>query len=316
MQATLCAQATQDELIIDSTRSGAAWTYANVSGNTWRLSEPVAMQVVPYNGLDQPEQDTWANGDAYQVVSLPTVYLADVELAGVAYPPSPDGGQTWASITISHVSVPQSGLYQSVIIGGGVITSESRIIPTTAVAGHTQAMTENELNCDLGMVSSPTSNTQPPFVKGGIMRITMPNIVHPQISTGIGIETSAIVAGGELSLTGGQVDDVYIESGAQIDIGLNVVTGGNTISWGPGILNVSAPGNLFVNGTAASHLLNATIQVNFLGTACAITDAGAVSCGRPITAAAIDAPAIADGGFGGGAFSPAGASITTTSSPF
>lgn len=77
LQASIGSAVSAAEFGDNTTHASYAWTYNQVSGNTWYYSQPFAPITLPFLDVLTPpaEVDTWANGDSVKVYGLPTIDL-------------------------------------------------------------------------------------------------------------------------------------------------------------------------------------------------------------------------------------------------
>lgn len=311
LQFNLCAGAAVDLYVLNTTRGSGAWIDANVAGTTWKLSQPLPTFSIPWNGVDPPEDDTWTNGDSYVVQSFPGAFLP--VQAGTLNDAS---GATAAGVYIQHLRNKTTGAASRMTGFGSstpVFLVESRIDRLINLEGTWEGLNSDATN-------SVTMSHANAFF--GDVAGWKAGIIRQGVASGVSmfLEAGTIVTGSpgtDLNVFNGQLNDVFIDTGVNINL-----TGANTANtytgnsdpfiWGPGGVDALAPANLFINAnTAAPTLLMGSIGMDALSTACTQTNAApsVVNCGVTISAANIDA----NSGF---MVNPAGISISTLSSPF
>lgn len=80
LEATFPSGVTQDAFVVNSTHASGAWTYKQVTGNEYEVSQPLTRAATPwtFTELVPSEVDTWANGDTvtlYAPVKLNIDYV-------------------------------------------------------------------------------------------------------------------------------------------------------------------------------------------------------------------------------------------------
>lgn len=318
LTATLCAGASINNLIVNTTHPSRAWVDSLVSGNSWVISNPTTSISIPWNGGDQNEVNSWANGDSYTVSSLCQTRIGSIRPISGTYIAS-----TIPGVYITNIDVlPPAGAGQGglPVAAGAIYLNESVIDAYLLVDSQALSNEPTVFNSVANYSVSTSGNgsiTNEFGWKGGILR----QQVFASTAS-MYIENGTYVEGAGITILNGIMRDVYVGAGAYIQmLGRAGVTnygfgGGGQGVWGPGQFELSAPGNVAVASGAADFANVTTMTLNWLPTACAMAaDGGAPQCGRTLNASNLDL-SIADGGFGGFAWSPAGATITTATSPF
>jgi len=316
---TLCAGLQPYDFVLNTSNGSAAYTFKNVSGNTWSISQPLLTYTVPWNGVDVAEDDTWANGNSYVVERFPSVNLAFVQsyMAHSTTAPNPIHSSYVYHLNPLQISGQRNTLFAS----------------STTVTFFVESKVDAYLDLGLyaaGLNSVASGSIESQSVTGNAASGAgwKAGIVQQDISTSVSstFEADAIVTG-----TAGLWDFDAQINGVYIDTGEFLVLTGNSIGfpypglaapfvWGPGVFSVDPPGTYLINeATAAPTLLLSAgnLQLNGLSTGCSATNAKPAvwNCGITLSGANIDA-AVGAAGFGGAAIDPIGAAITTLSSPF
>ena len=318
LQATFPAGVVSHLLVVNSTHASRAWTYAQVSGNTYSISQPLTA-FVPGTTFNPSEVDTWANTDSvtlYQPVSVNLVQFKPQLLEGGGG----GGSLAYASGYVYNIKIfqPTGGEFTRLGSTVGMIESSSARGVTWDVASQTSALgVLPNVNDDfIGAIGIGTLAAKPSIdattgIYGGLIEFNgyavgvyfdFDVIMHFGISAAwSNIGTAEVDSGGTLTVYGGPVD-------------LQRNKSGSNILWGAGTLNVTGGANfVYPSGAnqAAASLKISTLQINGGTTACSVgTGASAAwNCGITVTAAHLDA-AVGSAGFGGVAYNPGGGSIT------
>jgi hypothetical protein len=306
LTATLCSGTIQDAVVVNATTNSRARVFAAVGGGAWALSQPLAPIAVPWNGSDPHEDDTWSNGQLYTVYAIPAVLVArvtsataDLNTNSVAYIEDIDlvGPSASSVVLLENIALLES--------------TADRYVQLMSVGAVPESFAINSVsNLAITGAASPANFSEPAW-KGGIIRQSFSSAFS------ITLEGGVILSGAGAIDFNGQVNDVDIESGATLYMRGEGFAGtypgqAHAFVWGAGTMDVDAPASLFVNSASATtSMLVSTLQLNGLSTACSAsnTSSPTMTCALPVTAASLDA-------HGGALFSPTGASITTTTSPF
>jgi hypothetical protein len=320
LQANLGASGAIDQLLINTTRaSSRAWVYKLVSGTTFSISQPLAVQTPPLNyatGIGSAENNAWANGDTVTLNTLSAVNLADVEPILTDLAPS---FTRQLYITSLKVFDPSSNDFLTVnqnvklfdvlsARGLGVFSAANTF---TASGAYNVDLKSNFVKpaCGgpfafVGGIASGSTTEGCTFVfDGDTILNTSPVVTGLDNTTPTFFNLAFIESGKVLGPQGGVVA-----------VASEFVTGGPII-WGPGAVRVSANAHLRypagANQAVAVFIHTGAFQVNGATTACSHTSAApdVVNCGITVSAANLDAAAGA-AGFGGNAFLPGGASIS------
>lgn len=315
LQFDLCVGAAPYLFVLNTTRSSGAWINANVAGNTWSLGQPLPSPwPVPWNATDPPEDDTWANGDSYVVQSYPDVFLpvqagtVNDEGSGVAFATYQQHLHNRSSFPFGKTTSP---------ISTELFFVESRVDRLVLLSGLTQGLNAAATDGLINVYGGATTAS----VAGWKAGIINQQVNGSPLEAGVSmyLEAGVIVKGGPfLTNVVGQFNDVYIDTGVVISCtgacSANTYAGNTApFIWGPGTVNVNAPGSLFIvaNTATPTLLTSGGVELDALPTACSQTNAApsVVNCGVTISGANVDAN-------GGILLNPAGASYATLSSPF
>src|SRR5579883_2268722 len=134
------------EFIVNSTHASSAWTYKNVAGAVWSLSQPLTTPAVPMT-LFPTENNSWANSDNVTVETFPTVDLVDVEPILADF-----NGSFNNVLTVSHVTVldPNGTASDGMHVGAHVQFQESSIQrEILGNGGILQDLQRGFVNCDM-----------------------------------------------------------------------------------------------------------------------------------------------------------------------
>jgi hypothetical protein len=297
------------QLVVNTTHASRAWTYLLSSGSIYKMTQPEAPITVP--GGCGAEVDTWTNGDSVTVYAPVQVNISSTNYIQNDF----NGGFNNNQIYLYNISVNDFGASGINSQLTGSIASESLVVRGFGVGGPFDAVTTS--NCNSFFVNAvnafSTRGGNISFSAGALLGVsTLSNVAlsGDVISAGTS-SLSGTIRGGASSSTG-----VYIESAKILSL-TGSVSGVSTIWWGPGTLNVSGSGRLQYTANAATNLLVTTLQLNGVSTGHSINTAANVDtpCGGiSLTAANLDtavSATCATTGFGGLAFNPGGASITT-----
>jgi hypothetical protein len=291
------------QLIVNSLHSSRAWTYANVSGNTWKISQPLAPVSIPFSSYAPAEVDTWTNGDPVTVYTPVSAYVV------AASPMATDDNSSFNAKTFLYqlnISDPNSTGFDSLTIGLNTVLAESssqraldvRQGPPTVNNGGAvntylaSGMTGGSVN-HIPQFGAPQQTDW--FISGGVFN---PIGFEARI-LGANLDADVILAGpATISIGAGQMGFVYIETSKTLDFidGIDAVTGpyGNeTKFWGPGGLALTYTARL--NYTAGASQAAATfansggITLNSQSLGCvAKPSSSTITCNTSITAANLD----------------------------
>lgn len=305
------------QLVVNSTHPSRAWAYKLSSGAIYSMTEPETPVVIPSSQFAcASEVDTWTNGDSVVVYQPVKINIAAVSPIFEGF------GTNNAPVYIYNIAIADLAAAANITAISGSVLWESSISKQMAA---TPALSPQPLTqCNAFMssnvssfISSTGGSTPPLFFKAGAMTgvnsLTNTGFFDDIIlagQTGIGSSFSGGSGAGAFVAVG-----IYIETAKTLTIS-SQFNGTNTIFWGPGTLNVTGSGRLVYTSTATANLLT-TLQLNGSTTAHSIFTTANVDtpCGGiTINKANLDAAAsatCATTGFGGLAFNPGGASMTT-----
>lgn len=322
LQATFPAGVAANQLVFNSTHSSHAWTYAQVSGNTYSVSQPLAPYVPLQTTVSPTEVDTWANTDTVTLYNPVTVNVRELRPRALGIDGTFATFNEFVALYQLNINDP-SGNGTVAVLGTNVqlidciVTTGIRWEPSldAGIFAGLPNVNDNFRNSLAGGGEPylPTGDARF-LLYGGIANFA-PNVHNAYIDYDI------ILVGGALQY-GGDIGAAYVASGATYYVAASTTfqrhKGPGNFLWGPGGLDVMNTARLSypsgANQAAASLLLTGAIQINTGSVACSIgTGASAVvNCGISPTAAHLDA-AVGASGFGGVAFVPGGASITNLS---
>lgn len=293
-------------LVKNATHPSSAWTYTQVTGNTFNMSQPM-------NGIN--EVDTWAAADGYTIYTPINVNIVQLKPVVVDY----DGGFD-VPLQVSSLTVYDPGGVETANCYVGLNVSFTDVLFQRIYFGdmpvdNILSIAYSNVNFTAGMVAGQSFSSDTVALNGGLL--TTGNL-GADVS-GLNLLNDIIIYGaGGLSINNCVMKTTYIETGTSIQ----VISGGFSGSaatgaaiWGGGSINIQ--NSTFVYGATGletavnTFLLTGGITINLLTTASAYnpTGIGTFNSGISITAANLDA-AISAGGFGGTALIPGGGTIT------
>jgi hypothetical protein len=319
-----------NQLIINATHSSVAWLYALSSGTTWKLSQPLQPQTIG-SPLVNPfvtstrlnEVDTWASGDSVTVYSLPNVDIVSFQPTLADIFSTLDGGPTQNNQPyLYRVAVldPQNDASAENWYYGNNIPNYYETSFSRAVATGSSTFLSNfngYYNCATALSGFFAQNSYPQtsalFV-GGIA-------MTPLLASGVTYDADAIIGGGGSAIARDSgFGLVYIDTGTTLQVNgaycaLNASVGYNSfksIIWGPGTLNPTGPSRCTYTGDASAVFEQTGLELNGLTTAYSVNGGSPVSIFTGITLSGSNLNAAAgSAGFGGTAFRPGGASLTS-----
>lgn len=346
LQANLTASGAEGQFLNNQTHASVAWSYKQVSGNIYAISQPLNPNATPASVYPVPEVDTWASTDSVKLQTFPLVDLVDLE-------PQSDDSQGVAPCVVAGVTVmaPNATIgSDSFTVGPNVTLQSMRSLKTLNVvdpnvgslafadasAGIPVPATVC-LNCALEGGVTVNGGSIPFEGLGPIFGMVGGYMHSPAFGQHTGTTTLVATSlDGDVIVAGGPIDGgtgaVFINGGSLglVDIqgvisAVGSVTmngnysGGNNSGqtlWGGGEYIV-ASGQLQYNfGGNSLTAVNTFLLAGGLGlgggsTACSVgvgPGPAAWNCGITITPAAIDAP-VGASGFGGLATDGAGSAI-------
>ena len=308
---TLASGLAAPTLIKNTTRGTGAWLYKNISGSTWSLSQPLPSPATNDN-ITPREDDTWANGDSYFALTMPTIHVREIinhqanfangtiliknfALAGAD---SRDPIRIWGATNIAECSI------QAMLQDEGAIHSgpESGLLNDDFAASF--ALLAGSPNTGPGIVYLVGGQFRAPFTTwDGAIQAAGDVIVGGSI---------AIWGAGPLAYAGG----VYLDSGTSLRVLGSIQSVANSnygnYVWGPGTLDMRVNGRYAYPagaGQAAATFLGVTLLLNNQTKAC-VGQPGVASptptCNMTVTPTALDTVA---GASPGCLFVPGGASF-------
>ena len=322
LQANLGASAatlpTGGVLLVNATHPSRAWTIDNVSGTTYTISQPEAV-CTPLSCPAVGEVDTWTNGDV--VAAYTPIGINIVELQPIVADPLADAGTTGEDVPNGYLAVgpitwlapgyvgSDEGNQAPAIVNGYVQTFDSLSFRNFSSVAASQGM-----YLDSGSVGNYWYNHQfysrflggsTSFYGGDLYNYAAGSIMfNVNISDDLVVH-AALRTYGTLSYVGqSNGTGVYVLAPKILSFNGGEVGISGPI-WGTGAV-------LFNAGTVASYPAGATgatdtfltpLYLNENTTGCSQTGTSpvTVSCGIPLSGAALDAPA-GPAGFGGSAF--------------
>jgi hypothetical protein len=309
LEATLGAGLSAGLLIQNTPRASQALLYKNPSGNVWALAQPLSNATVPPT-LGPSEVNTWANGDAYTVSSVPTVNV-------VSFVPVMLEVFAVGCIQQLIVASPGGDGLEGLMLGVNVQTQNATVNKAIAQVGASD-LDGQFVNTWLEAAVAGSPNFQGfAAISGGI--------TNNLVGSGVTFDLDAIVTGTTNELSGANAfGTVYLEAASVVDLVAGRLaydhgTATNDVIWGTGTLNLSGPATLLYNptGLAANQFPGITLQLEGKTTAYSLATSGGVTTvhgGINLTAANLDAPAGA-AGFGGLATNMGGCHITNGAQP-
>jgi hypothetical protein len=328
LEADLGFAATPGQMVINTTagKSSRAWVYQNVAGTVFKLTQPATPAVLPVSPGDvMTEVDTWANGDTFELCDMISVNIVEVDTTVAAYNTStfPDPVQVYQLELASADGVIAD---DNVIISNDVNVVECS---ATAIVSDTSGIDDEAAvvwNCFLA------AGAFEGIASGAITIMLAGAILSPVIAISISwsFDWDAIL---DVSIAGGAIGSlldsanapqsnglVYISTGNATNVqgiavfvaGSGFTQSGQSIVWGPGVLNGIGSARLsYTGGSATTIFINSGgLRLNSQVNANAFNPAtGLWSSPIAITAANLDL-AFGAGGFGGLATNVGGASFT------
>jgi hypothetical protein len=319
LQATFAAGLATGTLIVNTTHSSRAWLYANQGGNVWTVTQPLPPSVIPIT-TEPAEVNTWANLDAYVAYAPVTVNLVDFE-------PQLEALNT-STFDNTAVVYQLNNLIPPVAVGGGL-----------TVVGPNVEFVECDVNIgQIGLTGGGlyfqwiwandyfasdviSLNTPPPrsFAGGTITNVNAywgGAFTSNSEANGAFLDLDLIVGGGNFSGVGtwtGTLGTVYIDSTTTLAVAGLITASSGAVIWGPGTLALQGQTRMGYTATQATAAFKSALTMNGGTTACSHTNGSpdVISCGISVTGAHLDA-AQGAAGFGGLAFLPGGASISSS----
>jgi hypothetical protein len=304
LQADLGASAVLKQLVVNTTHPSSAWVYKNVSGTVFALSQPMPLLVAPTQPSSITEVDTWANGDAFTLYTLPSVNVVTFT------PVVGDAGPSEAPVGwISRLSIMDpSGVGNDAINlnGPNIFLSENLINRSENINSFVTHWQSYILNFPVSQVINAGSYF------GGIVGHASFQAVY--FDADVILVGSVGAAGAEGPSGAGMVclDGATLITGA--DFTFKFPDAGGLFAWGTGTINVNEGKLTYATGAGAAtatFLNTGGLQIGGLTTAYSATGGSpaTLNAGITITPAHLDAAAGA-AGFGGNAFIPGVGSIS------
>lgn len=301
-----------DLAVTNLTHASVAWTYKNVSGSIYSMTQPVDT-----NGA-YVAVDSWANGDSVQVGTPVQVNVRSISTPGSTLTPG-FGFSIWLH---DFTLWAPNGSDDTLIPTGGVLYMDE--VRMQGGEFYAQSVTFNECdNCDF-------MNGTEINISGGIGTESSANHIWGMHRSGVD-KFGNVAIGGDIILgsessngthyiAGGHVGSVYLASGAELDVrsdtemfssfeGFPI---GTAQTWGPGLVRTLGSSKLTYTAPAVNVFLNAGgLAFDTATTGCALDDTGDPAiwhCNRTMTPAHLDAN-VASGGFNGCAWGTHGAKV-------
>jgi hypothetical protein len=298
LQATLAAGLVAGQKIVNTTRgSSTAFLFSLVSGTTWNLTQPLSAPTNPPT-IHRTEVNTWANGDAYTVETLPKAFMPawqaqilqftsggagsmmqDVDL--IAGPSSPgyeytnvSGRSAWQDVAVDRIIVQSSS---------DTMDYEGCFLSTLQVQGPSIT----QLNTILSL-------------NGGALRSNFGySNISAQFGNDIIFSSNTQVWNSTYGITGASnADGVYINTSSSIQVGsagsLSVMAGETVPFYGPGQLNAWGSSQLsYIAGAskAAATFLGPAPTINQGSSACLgipTASSTTLTCNLTISASTLD----------------------------
>jgi hypothetical protein len=252
-----------NQLVVNTTagKSSAAFTFANVAGTTFNLSQPLTRTTLP---LSIPTfVDTWANGDTFDVYLLDSIEMAQF---------TPTFADSAARAYIQQLGFESSAAASPFYWGNGVALQEVRIDRRAAMYQGAPVRNTYGINCaftdTFGINGGTSQNAVAILVDsvpclrllGGFAAVT----INGSILDGNIILTPA--GGGGSAIDGCILGTVYSQMGL-------VVQGSNAFGafffdgprfWGPGQYQIE-DGHTFLTVSAVSTFLNTAAPKIIIG---------------------------------------------------
>jgi hypothetical protein len=325
LQAALPAGAAAGQLVVNSTHASRAWVYAYAGGSNWLLSQPLAPVTVGAQVAAAPaEVNSWAVGDAVTLYNPVTVDIVQATTSPPASGPSgaveiyqlavfdPSGADRYDPFTFtSGVQVVESAIQRVTQAGPPAVGPAPSFVNVNL---------EADVTADLG--SNPTG---PLSLVGGQIENAQFGIYASL--RGVTLDGDFLFGrGSRADLFESAYGNVFVDSSA-----IAYVTDG-TLSctpdsgpygpptlWGTGTVDVMGVARMEYPvgpNRAQSTFPGVNLQLDTSTTACIGTSGSAQTgpCGIALTAPHLDL-ATAQGGFGGTAVEPGGASLSNLPLP-
>jgi hypothetical protein len=284
-----------NQLVVNTTagKSSAAFTFANVAGTTFNLSQALTRTTLP---LSIPTfVDTWANGDTFDVYLLDSIEMAQF---------TPTFADSVARAYIQQLGFEASTAGSPFYWGNGVALQESRIDRRAAMYQGAPVRSTYCVNCAFtdifGINGGASQNAVALLVDsvpttrilGGFAAVT----INGAVLDGNVILTPA--GGGGSAINGCLLGTVYVQAGL-------VAQGSNTFGaflfdgprfWGPARYEIEE-GHTFLTASAVSIFLNTMSPKIIIGGSSGFAftatraNPSVINGNVPITPATIDAQA-------------------------
>lgn len=318
LNATIGGGGIAGQLIVNSTVAGRAFLYKSLGANAWSLTQPLAPITLP-TATNNPAEVVWANTNTFTVYNPVAVNLVRFTPTFTDY----NGGfSNVGYIYQLTIFDPAGAGSDNVYIGDHVSMFESttqREITTTFTASDFAEAVVNVYNIG-GLLTGKTTGGFYDVFAGAVPTGL---VITPTGQSQIALDGDIIL--GSSLVSSGLFGFVFVDTGVTINIQGNarfVTIGGGYAGhqlWGSGTaLNVQGSSRLSYTGTAtAEFTLTGALQLNGGTTGHSVNTSANVDviCGGiTVNVANLDAASgatCATSKFGGLAFNPGGASITS-----
>jgi hypothetical protein len=307
LRATLPPGAAAGQLVVNATHASRAWVYANAGESAWLISQPLAPASpgTPTNA-GPAEVDTWAEGDAIEFGQGGALELYQLTVY------DPAGVDRYDPFTFtSGVRVVESSIQR---------VTQAGVPGAGAAPAFVNVNLEADVTADLG-----SSATGPLSILGGQLENAQYGIYASL--RGVTLDADFVLGqGSRADLIDSTYGDFFVDSSAiayALDGTLSCTPDsgpyGPPTLWGTGTVDVMGVAHMeYPDGAnrAQSTFPGVNLQLDTSTTACAGTPVTSQTwqCGITLTAPHLDL-ATAEGGFGGTAVEPGGATISNLPLP-
>jgi hypothetical protein len=315
--ATMPAGTGINQLVVNTTSDGVAWTYKSLGAGLFSLSRPLTAVAVPSAIVPPLGAIVWGNGDTVTVYDPAHVNFVQVEAQ--ANTDIAAALNTFLYVYRVHGILPVGDHVDSLLHTQLNVRWYECIIDRslnfTGTSDNDNFIFNSDLTNGLYNISGVTNVA----VYGGMVQAS----ANAMTGTAFAMQGDPIlninVLLNSFAEAAAQLGSVYIESGKTFSLiggqlnGTFNREGGSPFLWGPGNLNIQLGRLLYPSGAGAAtamFLLKGTMKINSQTTAYSVgTGAGAVwNGGITISPANLDA-AVGVAGFGGNAIVPGGGAI-------
>src|SRR5579872_1245038 len=314
LNATFPAGVVANLLVVNSTHASHAWTYKQVSGNTYSVSQPL-------HGAT--EVDTWTNGDTVTLYQPLNINIAVLKPIVLDYPSSFAGYSGPLVVTQLTAWDPLGVDTDNLELNFWVILIDvqtKRMLHYSSLHSADYQFASNNVNIQGGILGGNGYFQQPVDFFGGIIvfGVQLNNTTWPTMGFFCNFDTIFTAVGSATSIPfiGSSIANFYIETGITVRFLGNNSIPAPGVAWGPGSIDLFEGGTsltyAFRGGSGSTavgtFLLTGGITLNNNTTAYSINNA-TLFPNIAITPSNLDAHA-GPTGFGGNAFLLNGTNLT------